>query len=145
MNLPDVEKMELLFSAEFPDIPPSANNYMRHWRSVTYKKREARVWQEMAVQIMRRKWGKNKEPYGGLVYVVVRAYTPLADSMDADNRLKAAQDALEMAGIIWNDKQAQWSTAGKFKSDIPRTEIDVWKILEAEKEEQEVGALQTPA
>jgi Holliday junction resolvase RusA-like endonuclease len=128
--LPDLNGMELLFRAVIPDIPPSVNNYIRHWKGVTYKKREARVWQEAAAWLMRREWGR-KEPYCGPVYVFVRAYTPLADSMDADNRLKPAQDALEMAGVIKNDKQAIWSAAGKFKVEGEAyTEIDVWKMLE---------------
>ena len=123
----DPAGMELLLRSEIPRLSPSTNNYLKRGMNVVYKKRDARRWQESAAWIMRRDWGKNP-PYDGAVYIEVLVYSPRAKTFDADNRLKAAQDAVQMAGVIEDDRQAVRSAVEKITAGgEEKTVIEVWK------------------
>ena len=126
MRLVDPANMELLLRSEIPQKPPSVNNYLKRGCGVVYKKREARQWQEDAAWIMRIDWGK-KPPYEGRVYVEVLVYSLRPESFDADNRLKTAQDAIQMAGVIRDDRQAARSAVEKIETaGEEKTVIEVW-------------------
>jgi Holliday junction resolvase RusA-like endonuclease len=73
-----------------------------------------------------------KKPYEGKVHVNVRLYSPRIMTFDADNRLKPAQDAVQMAGVVKDDRQAMRSAVEKIRTrGREYTVIEVWKIEEA--------------
>lgn len=125
MILP-VRGMNLLLRVEVPGLPPSANNYWRRSGRSVYKTPGARRWQNDAAIILRERW--QQPPCEAEVYVEVVCHTRRWKSIDADNRLKAAQDCLEMAGVLCNDRQARGSAAWKTpaKGRVETTIIEVW-------------------
>jgi len=127
MKLLDPANMTMLLKSEIPQLSPSANSYLKRWKDVTYKTREARLWQQAAALIIRRDWRK-KEPYTGDVCVEVLVYSPKIKTFDADNRLKTAQDTIQMAGVIKDDRQVIRSAVEKIHTDgEEKTVIEVWK------------------
>lgn len=131
MIRPDLATMELLLRAELPGLPPSTNAIWRHSGRRTYKPESAKAWQASTVTLLAYGQGKRRKPYEGAVYVEVVCYTKRHQIIDADNRLKVAQDCLAMAGIIVDDSQAVGSTAWKLPTGkADHTVIEVWKILE---------------
>ena len=132
MRLLDPADMEMLLKSEIPQLSPSVNSYLKRCKGVVYKERDARRWQEDAAWIIRRDWGRKKEPYTGDVYVEVSVYSPRIKTFDADNRLKTAQDAVQMAGVIKDDRQVIRSAVEKIHTTgDEKTVIEVWKWHDA--------------
>jgi len=131
MKLLNPAEMELLVRSLIPFLSPSVNSYLKHYKGITYKTREARQWQEAAALILRRDLGRKKPPYEGKVYVEVLVFSKKIKTFDADNRLKTAQDAIQMAGVIKDDRQVMRSAIEKiYSDDEERTIIEVWKYKE---------------
>jgi Holliday junction resolvase RusA-like endonuclease len=130
MSTFDTAGMELLIRSEIPGLPPSVNHYLRRSGKCTYKTREAREWQSNAATILMLE-NRRKPVYEGNVYVEVQCHTPRVKAIDADNRLKCAQDSVALAGIIKNDNQVMRVTAEKLWTDGKEyTVIEVWKLPE---------------
>ena len=95
-----------LINLELEGLPPTVNNYYgRSFRTV-YKKARAREWKEKAVALLSAHWG-GKPPYPDPVEFKIIYQSPNRRKWDIDNRVKALQDCLELAGIIENDKQVE--------------------------------------
>ena len=87
-------------------LPPTINNYYRHSRRTTYKRAEARAWQEVATANIKTAWG-NRMAYGGAVRLHIIFEVQTRRKWDMDNRIKPLQDCLEYAGVIVNDNQVE--------------------------------------
>lgn len=97
------EPIELL-DMELSGLPPSVNHMYRSGRQWRYKAREVREYQNYAVIKMREAYVFG-EAYRGRVSLDVKFETNDRRRWDIDNRVKALQDCLSLAGVIKDDSQ----------------------------------------
>lgn len=98
--------MSVLISAELEGIPPTVNHLYRNYRNRRYKTASGREYQEHVTKILHRKW-KNQPPVITPVELRIIFTTNDRRKWDVDNRVKALQDCLSMAGIIKDDRQVE--------------------------------------
>lgn len=98
---------KMLINAELIGLPPTVNHLYRTSRSgVRYKTSQGKEWQALTVAIMAAA-KTNRAPYDGDVALEVLFQTADRRRWDLDNRVKALQDCLAMAGVIEDDRQIQ--------------------------------------
>ena len=98
---------KMLINAELIGLPPTVNHLYRTSRSgVRYKTSQGKEWQALTVAIMAAA-KTNRAPYDGDVALEVLFQTADRRRWDMDNRIKALQDCLAMAGVIEDDRQIQ--------------------------------------
>ena len=98
---------KMLINAELIGLPPTVNHLYRTSRNgIRYKTPQGREWQNTTAAIMAMA-KTNRKPYGGDVALEVLFRTADRRRWDMDNRIKALQDCLAMAGVIEDDRQIQ--------------------------------------
>lgn len=120
--------MKTIFSIEISGLPPTINHYYRRGYHSVYKTAEAREWQEEIVSLMReQRSGQNS--YTGAVELEIIYQVQSRRKWDIDNRVKALQDCLELAGIIKNDNQIEiLKVRREYRSGKDRTLLTVRSI-----------------
>ena len=99
--------MRELARVELLGLPPTVNHLYRTSRSgVRYKTSQGREWQNTTAAVMA-KAKTNRAPYDGDVALEIVFRTADRRRWDLDNRVKALQDCLAMAGVIEDDRQIQ--------------------------------------
>ena len=86
------------------ELPPTINHYYRTGRTVRYKTAEGKAFQAQAAAVMNT-FRKNDVPYAGPVALHIIMTTKTRRKWDLDNRVKAVQDCLALAGVIEDDNQ----------------------------------------
>lgn len=99
--------MRTLARVELTGLPPTVNHLYRTSRNgIRYKTPQGREWQNNTAAIMAAT-RKNHRPYSGDVALEIVFRTADRRRWDLDNRVKALQDCLAMAGVIEDDRQIQ--------------------------------------
>ncbi len=100
------EVLRVLLDLELLGLPPTVNHMYRTGKRSRYKVREVREYQRYAVGKLRESW-EGKEAYIGRVELWLLLKTDNHRRWDIDNRVKALQDCLSMAGVIKDDSQLE--------------------------------------
>lgn len=98
--------MSVLMAVEFEGIPPTVNHLYRSYRNRRYKTASGREYQKQVTEILRKKWRK-QPPVTSPIELRIIFTTNDRRKWDIDNRVKALQDCLSMAGIIGDDMQVE--------------------------------------
>ena len=96
-------------SFELP-FPPSVNHYYRRVGQATLISREGRRYRSEVASLLA---ATRVDPLLGRLAAVLDLRPPNRRSFDVDNRLKAALDAMEHAGVYANDAQIELLIAWK--------------------------------
>lgn len=98
--------MNVLLSLEIEGLPPTVNHLYRNFRGRRYKTAAGRTYQEEVSSLMRESW-KNQPPNEEPVELRITFTTNSRRKWDVDNRVKALQDCLSMAGVLKDDRQVE--------------------------------------
>ena len=99
----DNESKEIL-NLELIGLPPTVNHMYRTGYKSRYKTLEVREYQNYAVSKMRERWTGRQTCTGRLELRLIFT-TDDKRRWDIDNRVKALQDCLSIAGVIRDDSQ----------------------------------------
>ena len=94
------EKLDM----ELLGLPPTVNHMYRTGNRSLYKTLEVREYQQYVVNRLRDEW-KGRETMDGRIEIYITFTTDNKRRWDIDNRVKALQDCLSMAGVIRDDSQ----------------------------------------
>ncbi len=120
--------MRTLARVELLGLPPTVNHLYRTSRSgVRYKTSQGKEWQALTVAIMAAA-KTNRAPYDGDVALEVLFQTADRRRWDLDNRVKALQDCLAMAGVIEDDRQIQRLLVERRTGPKTATVVVVWEL-----------------
>ena len=89
---------------ELEGLPPTVNHMYRTSGKYRYKTSEAKLYQEYASAKFREVW-QGKKSFTEPVSLSITFHTDNHKRWDIDNRVKALQDCLSIAGVIRDDTQ----------------------------------------
>ncbi|MBR0251160.1 MAG: RusA family crossover junction endodeoxyribonuclease [Synergistaceae bacterium] len=118
--------MKKLITLELEGLPPTINHLYRTFRNRRYKTAKAQAYQETVSGKLRCKW-ESKPPYLEPIELRITFITKDKRRWDIDNRVKALQDCLSMAGIIKDDKQVNILHVERHAGKKTATYIDVYR------------------
>ncbi|MBQ3347290.1 MAG: RusA family crossover junction endodeoxyribonuclease [Synergistaceae bacterium] len=119
--------MSELIKLELDGLPPTVNHLYRNYRGRRYKTTSGRKYQEHIAEQIRREW-KGKPAYKEPVELRIIFTTNDRRKWDIDNRVKALQDCLSLAGMIEDDRQINILYAERRQGDKTATQIEVRAI-----------------
>ena len=120
--------MRELIKVNLLGLPPTVNHLYRTSRNgVRYKTSQGREWQNVTASIMAAA-KINRKPYDGDVALEIVFRTADRRKWDIDNRVKALQDCLAMAGVIEDDRQIQRLLVERQAADQTATVVIVKEL-----------------
>lgn len=94
----------MLLSMDIEGLPPTVNHMYRIHGRYKFKTSKTREYQDRITEQIRSEWHE-KPTYRGRATLAITFYTNNHKRWDIDNRVKALQDCISMAGIIADDTQ----------------------------------------
>ena len=98
--------MRVLITLELDGLPPTANLLYRNFRGHRYKTPQGRKYQEQIAWLLRDSWA-GQPPCEMPIELRIILTANNRRRWDIDNRVKALQDCLSMAGVIKDDRQVE--------------------------------------
>ena len=92
-----------LLTLELDGLPPTVNHMYMNAKGRRFRTSECREYQQRVTAALQSAW--RSPPFTGRIAWHVKFTTANRRRWDLDNRLKALQDCLQMAGIIKDDSQ----------------------------------------
>ncbi len=121
-------KKFLLLELNLEGLPPTVNHLYRTGRSgFRYKTENGRKYQEQISSLLAEKW-QRREPYSGDIEFRIEFTVKTRRKWDIDNRVKALQDCLSMAGIIEDDSQVQILHVERHKGETDTTRLEILRL-----------------
>ena len=114
-------KHSLLLTLEVDGLPPTVNHMYRNARGRRFRTEECREYQQRIVEELTSHW--HGVPFEGRLALIISFTTKDRRRWDIDNRLKALQDCLEMAGIIKDDSQIDFISVERVHGRANRTSL----------------------
>ena len=93
-----------LIKLEIEGLPPTVNMMYRGLHGHRFKTSKTLEYQNYIANKLRKLW-QGKRPYDGRAELFITYHTYSHRRWDVDNRLKALQDCLSLAGVIKDDSQ----------------------------------------
>ncbi len=116
---------QVLLSLELEGLPPTVNHLYRSTSSGRrYKTASGREYQEQVSNDIA-KWCGDREVYTGAVELRILFETENHRRWDIDNRVKALQDCLTMAGVLKDDRQVDILHVERRNTGRSRTHLTV--------------------
>ena len=107
-----------LISITLKSLPPTVNHMYMNAHGRRFRTAECREYQEQVVEQLKALWN-NKPPFTGRAAIHIIFTAKDKRRWDIDNRMKAIQDCLTMAGIIKDDSQIDFLQIERlYKEDI---------------------------
>jgi len=126
-----------LVYAVIPGLPPSVNHTYSYGRRTVYKDASAKQWQKMASLYLRR--GRSGDaPYAGRVSCNIILTTKTKRRMDCDNRIKAVQDCLAVAGVLLDDSQIWALNVTRREGSEETTTVEVIAIVDPDTSDDDI-------
>ena len=99
--------MKKLLEVELRGLPPTVNHLYRTGKNGTrYKTVMGKLYQDYATLVLSNEWHEQAR-YPGSVELRLTLTSGRKRKWDLDNRVKALQDCLELAGVIEDDAQIE--------------------------------------
>ena len=118
----------LLLELNLEGLPPTVNHLYRTGRSgFRYKTENGRKYQEQISSLLAEKW-QSRAPYFGDIELRIEFTAKTRRKWDIDNRVKALQDCLNMAGIIEDDSQVQILHVERHKGEKDTTRLEILRL-----------------
>ncbi len=122
---------KVLLEMELKGLPPTVNHLYRSTiGGRRYKTDAGREYQQMITNDIIEVWG-DRQPYTGSVALYIEFETDNRRRWDIDNRVKALQDCLTMAGVIADDRQVDVLHVERRQGTTART---ILTVMEANNE-----------
>ncbi len=120
----------MLLHIEIDGLPPTVNHMYRMHGRYKYKTSDTREYQAHVTGKIRSEW-QNKPVFKGRASLVITFYTNNRKRWDIDNRVKALQDCLNMAGVIGDDTQIDMLIVSrKHVQDPDHTSLTLSEVTE---------------
>ena len=121
--------MKKIITLELEGLPPTVNHLYRTYRNRRYKTAKAQAYQERVARKLRSEW-QYKAPCIEPIELRITFITKDRRRWDIDNRVKALQDCLSLAGIIKDDKQVNILHVERHAGKKTATYVDVYRSEE---------------
>ena len=109
-------------------MPPTVNHLYRSTAvGRRYKTEAGRQYQQEVNNIIKQAYS-GKEVYTGSVGLYIVFETNTRRRWDIDNRVKALQDCLTMAGVLRDDKQVDMLCVERRHTDCSKTHVTLLKL-----------------
>lgn len=116
---------------ELLGLPPTVNHMYRTGARSRYKTLEVREYQQYVVCKLREAW-KGRKALTGRIEMRLTFQTNNHMRWDIDNRVKALQDCLSLAGVIIDDSQLDTLHVERSYGNEKSTRMEVREIIPME-------------
>lgn len=118
--------MKKLLDVELKGLPPTVNHLYRTGRNGTrYKTVMGKLYQDYVTLLLRQEW-QEQEKYSEPVELRLTLTSGSKRKWDLDNRVKALQDCLSLAGIIEDDAQIEVLHVERAAGKSTKTRLEMY-------------------
>ena len=120
--------MTELLHMELKGLPPTVNHMYRSTKGGRrYKTMMGKLYQDYATLSLSAEW-HNKPAYAGDIELRITFTSTNRRRWDIDNRVKALQDCLELAGVIKDDSQVQVLHVERQHGKQAKTRLEIYAL-----------------